>query len=73
MDVTDLTQDHPAIYVADAGDGHNDRITRFHDVSHFRLNVSDLPIQKFDLLYSMNDLNRDSAVRVTDRVPCENP
>ena len=73
MYVADLTQDHSAIDVANAGNGHDDGIANFHDVCHLRLNVGDLTIQKFYLLDSMNCLNSDSTVRVTNRVPCQNP
>ena len=57
-DIADLPEDHPAINITNARNGHDHRIKIFHDICHLSLNVIDLAIMEFDLLYGMNDLDR---------------
>ena len=70
VNITDLVKDHPAIEVTDAGNGHNDRIVKAHNLCHFSLYSSDLLIQKFNLSNYGNDLDGQCVVGLTDRLPC---
>lgn len=72
MNVTDLAKDHPAIEVTDAGNGHDDRVIETHDLWHFSLHSGDLLIQKLNLSNYGSDLDGQSLVGLTDRLPCQN-
>lgn len=72
VNVTDLAKDHPAIEVTDAGNGHDDRIVKTHDLCHFSLHSGNLLIQKFNLSNHGSDLDGQCLVGLTDRLPCQN-
>ena len=44
VNVIDLAKNHPVIEVADAGEGHNDRIIETHDFCHFNFHLGNLLI-----------------------------
>ena len=39
MDITDFTKDDPAVDISDTRDRHDDRIMKFHDLSHLSFNL----------------------------------
>jgi hypothetical protein len=57
MDVTDLTENHPAVDGTDTRYGHDDRVEGRDNVCDLRLDRSDLAIQKLDLGDRLGDLN----------------
>ena len=61
MDVTDPSQNHPAVDGAYSRDGHDDRIEAVYDICHFGFNVVDLAIKEFDLLDRMDYLDSGLA------------
>ena len=65
MNVTNLAKDHPAIEVTDAGNGHDDRIVKAHNLCH-SASTSNLFIQKFNLSNYGSDLDGQRLVGLTD-------
>lgn len=45
MGVANLAQDHSAIDISDAGNGHNNGIEPKHDIRHLGFDIFDLPVR----------------------------